>query len=415
MLLLVPVVALTAQAGGDKDKPFKVEGKLADTDPRDKDTNSPVNEHKFTMKAGNTYVIDMVSTEVDSFLKLYDPKGTKVAEDDDGGGYPNARILYKADQDGTFKIVCTCYGAPKAPLKVFGKYTLTARAATEDDAKKVAGKGKPVEPPAGGYTLEKLVEALTKLGYEPTVHGANKDRCWITVNRGDYQTTVAFSFTSDRKTIWLECPLATVTFPAQAPSKAVRRLLEENERIGPAHFVYDPSDKRFRLYQGIGNHDWTPAKLRKEIEKFDDITRKTEPVWRIDNFLRLETVPDDVARPEFAKLEGTWKLIEGSEGGKVTPPEQLAKANVLVTIKGNKLTVDAPTGKLEWTIFVDPAHQPKAADFIGPQDRVEAGIYKLEGDKLTIHISAVGMERPVNFTTTENDKRSILVLQRQKQ
>ena len=38
---------------------------------------------------------------------------------------------------------------------------------------------KPVQPPPGGYAPEKLIEVLTKLGYEPTVYGANKNRCWV--------------------------------------------------------------------------------------------------------------------------------------------------------------------------------------------------------------------------------------------
>jgi thiol-disulfide isomerase/thioredoxin len=140
VLALVPAIVLTARAGEkdkDKDKPFKVEGKLADSDPKDKDTNAPTNEHKFKMKAGKAYVIDMTSTEIDSYLKLMDPKGKKVAEDDDGGGYPNARILYKAKEDGDFKIICTCFPQPMNGLGLTGKYTLTVREATEEDLKKL--------------------------------------------------------------------------------------------------------------------------------------------------------------------------------------------------------------------------------------------------------------------------------------
>ena len=274
---------------------------------------------------------------------------------------------------------------------------------------------KPVEPPPGGYTPEKLIEALTKLGYEPTVYGTNKDRCWVSLNRGDYRTTVAFSFTTDRTTVWFDCPLSTVAFPAQAPAKAMRALLEENERIDPAHFTYDTTEKRFHLYQAYPNRDWAPKKLRQEIEKFDDLLRKKEPIWRIDNFLRLAPVAEAVEAPERANLQGSWKLVEGVQNGTTTPPETLDKANITVTIKGDKLF--AETQKLEWTFVLDPNHQPKAADFISRKDdkeRVETGIYKLEGDRLTLHLAAIGSERPVNFTIPAGDKRSVLVLQRQK-
>jgi uncharacterized protein (TIGR03067 family) len=273
---------------------------------------------------------------------------------------------------------------------------------------------KPADPPPGGYTSQQLIDALTKLGYEPTIYGRNKDKCWISLSRGTYKTTVNFEVTSDLTTIWFDCPLNTIAFPAQAPNKAMRVLLEENEKIDPAHFTYDTVEKRFHLYHGQANRDWNPKKLRQKIETFDDLLRKEEPIWRIDNFLRLPPVAEDLVAPERAAWQGTWKLIEGSQAGVVTPPEQLAKANVTVTISGNKLSALQDGKKLEWTFFLDPNHQPKAADFVlTTSDRVEAGIYKIEGDKLTIHLSAIGVERPANFAVPEGDKRSILVLQRQ--
>jgi uncharacterized protein (TIGR03067 family) len=274
---------------------------------------------------------------------------------------------------------------------------------------------KTVETPPGGYTPAQLVETLTKLGYEPTVYGAKKDKCWISLNRGNYSTTVAFEISSDATTIWFDCPLTAIANPAQAPNKAMQRLLEENDKIGPAHYTYDIGQKRFHLYRAHGNHDWTPKKLRQEIEQFDDTLRKQEPNWRIDNFLRLSAVPEAVEKKELALLEGTWKLVEGRNSGVVSTPEQLAKANVIVTIKGNKLSAVTDGKTQEWTITLDPTRTLKAADFVlTASDRVEAGIYKLEGDRLTIHLSAIGVERPLSFDIPEGDKRSVLVLVRQK-
>jgi uncharacterized protein (TIGR03067 family) len=274
---------------------------------------------------------------------------------------------------------------------------------------------KPVDPPPGGYTPAQLIETLNKLGYEPTVYGSTKEKCWISLNRGDYRTTVAFEISSDRTTIWFDGPLHIMTNPEQIPPQTVKRLLQENEKIGPAHYTYDASNKRFHLYRSHDNHDWTPKKLRQEIEQFDDVLRKQEPNWRIDNFIRLAPVPPAVEKAEQARLEGTWKLVGGRQNGVETPSEQVEKANVIVTIKGNKFTSKADGKTQVWTIFLDPTRKTQAADFVlDGTERVEPCIYKLEGDKLTIHISAIGVDRPTSFDIPEGDKRSVLVLVRQK-
>jgi hypothetical protein len=92
--------------------------------------NDPVKEfkphkaHTVRLEQGKTYVIDMVSTEMDSYLRLYNPAGVKIAEDDDGGGFPNARIRIMATQAGSYQIDATVFGG----VGVNGaSYVLTVR------------------------------------------------------------------------------------------------------------------------------------------------------------------------------------------------------------------------------------------------------------------------------------------------
>jgi len=87
--------------------------------------NSRAKRYPIQMEAGKTYTIDMVAVNpptFDSYLRLEDAKGVMVAFDDDGGGFPNARIVYRPTQSGAFTIIATTF------VPQFGTYHLTARA-----------------------------------------------------------------------------------------------------------------------------------------------------------------------------------------------------------------------------------------------------------------------------------------------
>jgi hypothetical protein len=86
------------------------------------------NAYDVKMKAGHVYVIDMVATKtpdnrLDPYLYLEDPTKKIVAQDDDSGGYPNARITYRADADGAYRIIASGLSNHSN----FGAYTLTVR------------------------------------------------------------------------------------------------------------------------------------------------------------------------------------------------------------------------------------------------------------------------------------------------
>jgi hypothetical protein len=62
------------------------------------------------------------SDRFDPYLRLEDPGGREVAHDDDSGGFPNARITFRAPQAGDYRVVCTTYAPRQA-----GSYVLTVR------------------------------------------------------------------------------------------------------------------------------------------------------------------------------------------------------------------------------------------------------------------------------------------------
>jgi predicted Zn finger-like uncharacterized protein len=62
------------------------------------------------LQQGKTYVIDMRSRDMDSFLCLYDPGGILVASDDDSAGHLDARIIHRANRTGNYTIAATALG-----------------------------------------------------------------------------------------------------------------------------------------------------------------------------------------------------------------------------------------------------------------------------------------------------------------
>jgi len=168
LAVLLPLTLVAAVHAGDKkagdDKEFKVEGKLADNDPKDKmRTNSPHKVHVHAMKANTIYVIDLKSTDFDSFLRLETADGKQLAFDDDGGGFPNARLIYKMPKDDKYRIIVTSFDG-KA-----GDYVLTVRQGTEADLPKAKEDpsakliGKPAPDISGEFTHNGKAKKLSDL------------------------------------------------------------------------------------------------------------------------------------------------------------------------------------------------------------------------------------------------------------
>src|SRR5439155_4360481 len=81
-----------------------------------------VKEHKFDLEKGYQYVVDMESNALDSYLILYGATRKELRRDDDGGGYPHARIRFEPETAGTYIIEATSFGRQSQ-----GPYTIIIR------------------------------------------------------------------------------------------------------------------------------------------------------------------------------------------------------------------------------------------------------------------------------------------------
>ncbi len=123
-------------AGGKIVKTF--DGNIAKTDPFDLERERcHRHHHEFKMEAGKTYTLDLVSEDFDAYLRVENDDKGKLAEDDDGGGFLNARIVFTPEASGTFRLVVTTCDPGQ-----LGAYRLTIREtnAKPADPKKVDKK-----------------------------------------------------------------------------------------------------------------------------------------------------------------------------------------------------------------------------------------------------------------------------------
>jgi uncharacterized protein (TIGR03067 family) len=122
----------------------------------------------------------------------------------------------------------------------------------------------------------------------------------------------------------------------------------------------------------------------------------------------LPLVADDDTKKELKALEGSWKAVALETGGKPLPKEAVPEFTYTISADG-KAAGKSPRGEYSATVIIDPKKDPKAIDNVhesGPQKgKKQYGVYKLEGDKLTVCMTAPGAaetDRPESFSTKDN-------------
>ncbi len=106
-----------------------VSDSLGASDPRLRSRKSPYHVWSLDGKAGQRIVVDLMSSDFDTYLILRDADGRMVGSDDDSGEGTNARLHAVLPRDGTYRLIATAAGDSAR-----GRYTLAVSGWEAPDA-----------------------------------------------------------------------------------------------------------------------------------------------------------------------------------------------------------------------------------------------------------------------------------------
>jgi uncharacterized protein (TIGR03067 family) len=113
------------------------------------------------------------------------------------------------------------------------------------------------------------------------------------------------------------------------------------------------------------------------------------------------------------KILGSWTIVSFEESGKKAADAAIQDTKVTFTADG-KITVKRGEQVEEFTYKLDPTQKIKEFNGTNSQGKTINGIYKLEGDSLTVCFDRAGGGRPSEFASGDGTTIVLEVLKREK-
>lgn len=190
-------------------------------------------------------------------------------------------------------------------------------------------------------------------------------------------------------------------------------------------------DMKFESGPEKGNTNLGIYKLDDDSWKLSLATRGTERPAKFASTpgsgVAVETLVRGKAAPKAGKqkttepsgppteFEGEWQMLSGVMSGAAMDDSTLQWVKRVT--RGNQTTVIAgPQTMLKVEFTFDASTSPAGIDYLnlhGPtKGKRQQGIYRFEGDVLTVCTGAPGAERPAEFASLKGDGRSLTTWKR---
>lgn len=152
-----------------------------------------------------------------------------------------------------------------------------------------------------------------------------------------------------------------------------------------------------------------PAEIRKAGFRLADAQAAVARQSGFANWPRLARHVE-----QLRALEGTWEFAKLEIDGQVMPPGYAATARLL--INGDRFRTESPEATYEGIFNIDVEAEPHriSIEFVaGPEaGNWNYGIFRLDGDELTLCLDMQGKPHPAEFATSPGSGRAFEVLRR---
>ena len=133
--------------------------------------------------------------------------------------------------------------------------------------------------------------------------------------------------------------------------------------------------------------------------------------------LTAADAPPRKGKDDRDRLQGTWNVVSLVQNGKAVPREAIKGATLI--FEGDHYGLKGGKEEYRGSFKLNQRANPKQIDttFVDVDDREKGraqGIYKLEGDRLTICWREGGKGRPKAFTSEPDSGTRLIVVERVK-